>query len=210
MKKFIQSVFLLIIGLSLVGVVYGGVGVIQAVRASDNASKTQQALTQELLALQDQVESQNAAIGDLQNKLSEVQKLASEPKQILGTTTAQPAPAPAPEPVVQTVTKTKTVYVKEAPKKQATVTIKGVGSFTVEITAGETAFSLLKKAAAQNGFSLDYQQYDFGVFVTAIGGIVPAGNQYWAFYFNGQYSMVGASDQPIASGDTTFWQLESF
>ena len=100
--------------------------------------------------------------------------------------------------------------VKEKPVKSANVTIKGLGSYKVVLKSGDTAFSVLQRAASENKFALTFEKYDFGVFVTGIGKIVPVGNQYWAFYFNGAYSQVGASDQKVSSGDTIFWQLESF
>ena len=80
----------------------------------------------------------------------------------------------------------------------------------MNLTDDETAFTILLKAGQENGFSVDYQMYDFGVFITGISGIIPTGNQYWAFYYNGVYSMVGASARPVEDGDATAWKFESF
>lgn len=210
MRKIVKSLSMLLIGLSLVGVIYGGLGVIQEVKADDDASQAQQILNQELLDLKNKIENQNEIISDLQNQLNDVKKLASTSKIIAGATLPAPQPSPAPEPQIITKTVTKTVVVKEEPEPTANITIEGVGSYNMEVGNADTAFGILKEASSKYGFALEYQTFDFGVFVTAIADVKPAGNQYWAFYYNGKYSMVGASDQPIKEGDSIYWKLESF
>lgn len=208
MKKFIESLWLLLIGVILVSAIYAGLTITKEVKASDNSVKNQQVLSDKIADLEGKIDGQQQTIDDLGIQLANVKKLASAPKQVLAATT-EPQPAPAPEPIVKTVTKT--VVVKEKPKPTANITIQGVGSYNVEIKTGDTAFSILQRAAAENGFAVESTTYEgLGAFVTAIAGIKPEGNQYWAFYYNGQYSMVGASAQAISNGDTTFWRLESF
>lgn len=210
MKKFVRSIFLLVIGLSLVGVVYGGVSIFQEVRANDNASQNQTVLINEINSLKNQLDSQGQTINDLQNALADVKKLASTPKVIAGASTPTPEPAPVVEPQVVTKTITKTVVVKEEPEPTANITIEGIGSYNMEVGSADTAFGILKEASIAHGFALEYQSYDFGIFVTAIGGVKPTGSQYWAFYYNGKYSMVGASDQQVYEGDSIYWKLETF
>lgn len=212
MRKIIESLWLLLIGVILVSAIYAGLTITKEVKASDDFSQTQKALSDKINDLESKIGTQNQTIQDLQNQLIDIKKIASAPKQVLAAA-IEPAPtpatpAPAPETIIKTVTKT--VVVKEEPKKLASVIIEGVGSYQIEIESGDTAFTILKRAAAENNFIAEYQSFDFGVFVTAIGDIKPEGNKYWAFYYNGQYSNVGASDQAISDGDTTFWQLASF
>ena len=81
----------------------------------------------------------------------------------------------------------------------------------MDLQADDTAFSALLRAGQENGFSIEYQMYEgLGAFVTCIVGICGHDNYYWAFYYNGSYSMVGASAQPVTSGDTMTWKFESF
>lgn len=206
MKKIVQSFSLLLTSLILVGFIYGGLTLTQEAKANDNFNQNQQVLSDKIADLEGKIDSQQQTIDDLGIQLANVKKLAAAPKQVLA---AMTEPQPTPEPIIKTVTKT--VVVKEKPKEKASVTIQGIGSFNIEITNNETAFSLLQKAATENGFTVESTTYEgLGAFVTAIAGIKPEGNQYWAFYYNGQYSMVGASAQAISEGDTTFWRLESF
>lgn len=203
MRKFVESLWLLLIGVILVISVYAGLTITKEVKASDNFS-------QKIVDLETQIKNQNQTIHDLQNQLQDVEKLAnSKPKQVLAAT-IEPAPAPVPEPKIVTKTVTKTVVVKAEPDPEAAVIIEGVGSYQVDIEKGDTAFSVLQRAAAAYKFALEYKSYDFGVFITSIGGIKPEGNKYWAFYYNGKYSSVGASDQKINESDTIYWKLESF
>ena len=90
--------------------------------------------------------------------------------------------------------------------------IENVGVYTVvDLETDDTAFSILLKAGQENGFSVDYQTYEgMGAFVTCISGICGHDNYYWAFYYNGGYSMVGASSQSVKDGDETAWKFESF
>jgi len=97
-----------------------------------------------------------------------------------------------------------------APKDTMAVKITGLGTYTVEVKAGDTAFDVLKKAAAQNGFSLEYQVYSFGVMVSKIGATETKGTYYWALYYNGGYSSVGASDLAVKNKDVTEWRYESW
>jgi hypothetical protein len=166
--------------------------------------------------LEGKTEDQNNQLADYKNQLAGYQKqltyyksLASAPKEILGASISTETPATvAVSPTI--ITKTVKKYIEVPAPKQATVTVQGLGSYKVNIASGDTAFSILQKAAAQNGFGLDYDTYSFGVMITSIGGIKPVGNQFWAFYYNGQFANVGASDQKISADDATFWRLESY
>ena len=96
-------------------------------------------------------------------------------------------------------------------KEHATVKIGQLGSFQVELKENDTAFSILLRAGSENGFDVNYIWYEgLGAFINCIGGICGHDNYYWAFYYNDQYSMVGASNQPVKDKDETTWKFETW
>lgn len=220
MKKIINSFGVLGLALVLVGLVYGGLNIYnlkqenaklstQFTSINDKINELQSKLTETQTAFDKTNTDNQEKLTDLQKKVVYYQGLALAPKEVLGTQTqVETAPVEVKPAVVETKTIIKTV---EAPvKKQASVIVSGLGSYKVDVKSGDNAFLLLKRAATKNGFTIKYDTYSFGVFVTEIGGIKPSATQYWAFYYNGQFSNVGASDQKISTNDTTFWKLESF
>lgn len=93
--------------------------------------------------------------------------------------------------------------------KSTTLKIQG-STYQIEIGENDTAFSVLLRAAEENNFTVSYQNYgSLGVFVSCIAGVCANNNCYWAFYYNGQYSNVGASSQRVFDGDTVLWKLEN-
>ncbi|PIZ00565.1 hypothetical protein COY62_01860 [bacterium (Candidatus Howlettbacteria) CG_4_10_14_0_8_um_filter_40_9] len=95
-------------------------------------------------------------------------------------------------------------------KDTVQITIDGVGTFNIEFKNGDSAFDILKRASVENGFILDYESYSWGVMVTRIGNKDAQGTYYWAFYYNGAYAQVGASDQQVLKNDITEWRYESW
>jgi len=90
------------------------------------------------------------------------------------------------------------------------VEIQNQGTYTVELQNNDNAFTVLQRAAKENNFSLNYQNYgSLGVMVKGINDIDAHNNYYWAFYYNNQYSQVGASSQPVKDGDITAWKFET-
>ena len=78
-------------------------------------------------------------------------------------------------------------------------------SFNLEVSEQATAFSLLQ----DTGLDIEFQQYDFGVFVEDIGGIKNGeDDKYWLFYVNGEMPMVSADNQTIVSGDKIEFKFE--
>ena len=219
MQKIYLNLKFPIFAILIIVLIYGGLSL------ADLKNKTTK--------LNKQNESLSFKIDDLSNKLNQIQgnidqakndndilsgKLATAQKQIAylqNQTTSKQVLGDSTEKIVElkpaTITKTITKTVtSEVEKNQATVTIGNVGSYKVDLLSGDNAFEVLKRAATENGFKLDYDTYSFGVFIKSIGNIAPMENQYWAFYFNGAFSNVGASDQPVQKGDSIFWQLTSF
>ena len=212
MKKILISLWLPIVAMIILAFVYGGLSL------EDLRIKNQQ-FEQKQINLEEKISQEQEAIANIQQEntsskerleklqtdLADYRNSTMASKKILGASVA------ASNQNGKVVTKTTTKYVAAATKEQASVIIDGVGSYKVEIETNETAFSLLEKAAKLNGFTIQYSIYEgLGAFITGIAGITPAGNQYWAFYYNGKYSMVGVTAQKIYPDDTTFWRLESF
>ncbi len=91
------------------------------------------------------------------------------------------------------------------------IKIQHLGTFTPALQAGDTALSALKRAGQQNGFRVRTTEFPpYGEFVDCLGDLCFDDHHYWAFYFNGQYSNVGAGSQPVIASDTTEWKWEAF
>lgn len=213
MNRFIKSLFFPLISIFIVFLIYFGLSLIKVNKDFNRVLAKNNQLSSELDQLSTNLELLDSNLGEAQQSIKNIkdEKSATTSKFILGT----PKPATVsvekqnPEPTIVTKTVVQKIE-KEVEKNQATVTIQNVGSFKVLLQPSDTAFSILKRASEENSFPLTYDSYSFGVFITSIGGIKPEGNQYWAFYHNGLFSNVGASDQPIEKGDSTFWQLQTF
>ena len=96
----------------------------------------------------------------------------------------------------------------QAPKNQEQATtapqVRGQQSFFYAGIKGETAISLLK-------LYHKIETKDFGALgemVTAIEGIKPAADEFWAFYVNGKSSTIGASAYETKDNDQIEWRLE--
>ena len=80
----------------------------------------------------------------------------------------------------------------------------------IAMPEGSSVFDLLKKAAAENNLALDYKDYggEMGVFINSIDNIknALAGDTFWQFWINGQYSQVGASSYKLKDGDKVEWR----
>lgn len=98
-------------------------------------------------------------------------------------------------------------------KKTAKVSIANLGSFIVEIKEGDNAFEILKRAAEEHNFVLDYSvDPRWGAFLNGIGGVQNnfKTGTYWTLYYNGKAAEVGASSININKNDVTEWRYESW
>ena len=68
---------------------------------------------------------------------------------------------------------------------------------------GATAFDLLR-----SNHQVEFDQYDFGVFVTAINGQQANQDYYWAVYVNGEYAQVASDQLELQAGDQVEWRWE--
>lgn len=203
MNKYLTKLQLPIFALAVILAIYGFLAIKDLSGKTSELKKENQNLQNnfntQLSNLTSKINANTTQLAGYENNINALKNKTTMP-QILASTT---------EPAILTkvITKTET---REVEKNQAVLVIENVGSFKIDIENGDTAFNVLKKAASQNGFNITYDEYSFGVFVTGIGGIKPTANQYWAFYYNGAFSNVGASAQEIKKGDTIFWQLASW
>ncbi|MDD3647018.1 MAG: DUF4430 domain-containing protein [Candidatus Dojkabacteria bacterium] len=103
-------------------------------------------------------------------------------------------------------------------KKDCTDFVEGVGvengkeisSFCITFEKGKTAFDYMKKLAEESEeFSFDYQESDFGIFVSSVNNYHPdVKTKFWAFLVNGEMSMVGVGDYKVVPGDRLTLELE--
>ena len=99
---------------------------------------------------------------------------------------------------------------KESAQTQAAIIIdysdgkKESASFVPQ--SGQTAFDALKVLAEEKNISLETQQYDFGVFVRAIGGYPSSSEHAWIYFVNGTAGVVASDQQEIKPGDIVEWR----
>ena len=87
-------------------------------------------------------------------------------------------------------------------------------TFTDNLVAypGDTVFSLLKRCATDNGFTVEYTYYpSYGsTLIDAIHGIRGGTDgKYWQYYVNGDCPMIGADHYQVANGDSVTWSFEA-
>lgn len=75
-----------------------------------------------------------------------------------------------------------------------------------DVITGETAFDALKKAADSNQLELKTKQYDFGVFVQAIGDKENTKELAWIYFVNGKSGEVAADKYILKAGDVLEWK----
>lgn len=220
MRKVLSYLWLPITAGLVVILIYGSLTV------ADLKNKNQ-ALEQKQSKLETKIsEFENNLGGDQNIQVAGIKD--EQPKTKTVTLNAEPSFTPEPTPVFTLAattrptstprpsstsisTPTPTPTLSPTPVNQASLIIDNVGSYSINLQANDTAFSILLRAGDQNGFSVDYQTYEgMGAFVSCIAGICAHDSYYWAFYYNGSYSMVGASAQTISAGDNTTWKFESF
>lgn len=82
--------------------------------------------------------------------------------------------------------------------------------YEVNLEAGQTVFDLLVMAAAQNNFSVKFQNYpEMGVFITEIHGQENGqGNKYWQYTVNDHYAEKAADKLEIKEGDVVIWEFK--
>ena len=93
----------------------------------------------------------------------------------------------------------------------ASIKISGLSTFQVNIDQNDTAFSATQKAAQKYNFEMQYKNFPgMGNYITCLGSVCEHDNYFWAFYYNGSQSPVGASSQIVKNGDVVEWKFESW
>jgi hypothetical protein len=84
--------------------------------------------------------------------------------------------------------------------------------YTIAFIEDEIAFELLQRLDEENSeFSFAYDEFDFGVCVTEINGLIADDTkEFWSFEVNGEASEVGVSDHIVQSDDTLSFTIEAF
>ncbi len=77
----------------------------------------------------------------------------------------------------------------------------------VKVTA-ETPFAIDATVAAMKDGKLDYT--DENGFISSIGGVAGTDTDGWLMFINGEMAQLGASEQPVAEGDTLEWQYLNY
>ena len=72
-----------------------------------------------------------------------------------------------------------------------------IASHTLTATAAATKALDL----AQSQLELQLKEYDFGLMVEGVNGLLADTNNYWAVYLNGEYAKVGIAELVLQAGD---------
>jgi hypothetical protein len=68
-------------------------------------------------------------------------------------------------------------------------------TFTVE-SDGQSALALVETQV-----ELQLKEYDFGVMIEGVNGLLADSGHYWALHLNGEAAMVGIADLELVAGD---------
>lgn len=77
-----------------------------------------------------------------------------------------------------------------------------VYAFTADET-GQTPFSLLLDAE-----EVEYEEYDFGVFVQSINNQTSDSDHFWALYVNGEFAQEAGDKIELEAGDEVEWRWD--
>ena len=95
----------------------------------------------------------------------------------------------------------------QSPVKSVSVTFDtGPTVATVSGVTAQTAFQALSEATKKQNLELKTKQYDFGVFVEAIGTLANTKEKSWIYFVNGKAGTVAADKQRLNAGDAVEWK----
>ena len=152
--------------------------------------------------IQEKSENQDSKAEPLVNNMSsESKKIVSEPNLLEKAKT---------QPKAEELLKTSATVVTKKEKSYVTFKSSGLGEYKIDYLDGDTAFSVLLRAAATQGVPIGYRQYSFGKMITQIGSQKAEGTYYWALYHNGQYATLGAEELEVNVNDIIEWRYESW
>jgi len=120
------------------------------------------------------------------------------------TETSDKKQSPTPTPTISESKQTQTIT------QTVKLSIQSLSDYQVEYKDGDTAWDIMKRAAAKYTFAMSYQVFDFGIYVSKIGELETHDNYYWALYYNNSYSMFGVSDLKVNPNDKILWKYETW
>lgn len=95
----------------------------------------------------------------------------------------------------------------ESAKQQVTVVLDfGQGAKREAKVSAGTAFEALKLTTDQNNLELKTKQYDFGIFVEAIGGVENSRERAWIYFVNGKAGEVASDKYLLKTSDSVEWK----
>lgn len=79
-------------------------------------------------------------------------------------------------------------------------------------TDAEVLHDLMDEVAANNDFTYEGSDSDYGFFVESVNGEAAdsAAGAYWAIYVNDEYGQYGVDEQPVADGDNFKFAYEVY
>ena len=89
--------------------------------------------------------------------------------------------------------------------KKITVEVTGPDGTTNTFTGRTEAEFLYDALNDIDGVTIDGYDSDWGYYITTVNGVVAdydTDGAYWSLYVNGEYGMLGVSEQPVTEGDT--------
>lgn len=221
MKKIAKSLIFPAISVLIVAIIYAGLSIVNLNNRTATLQKQNQTIAFNASNLQgelNQIQSQvNQAVNlnnNLQQSLTTAQKQIASLQTKTNTRTSNNIIA---EPAVITKTITQTVD-RQVVANQATLIIDADGSYKggiyqVDLQASDNAFTVLERASQQNKFTIETTNWggDLGVSIDGFDGDDHfSDGKYWSFYYNGNSSMVGVSNQPIFRGDVIEFRIETY
>ncbi|MCX6810945.1 MAG: DUF4430 domain-containing protein [Candidatus Berkelbacteria bacterium] len=217
MNKLFKSLAFPAISILIVTIIYGGLSIASLNNQTKDLKKVNQTSANSIADLQNQ-------LSQIQNKVNQTlnlndnlqQSLSAAQKQISGLQTKSTVQT-ASTPTVITKTITQTVD-QQVFTNQATVIIDKDGSYQggiyqVNLQSDDNAFTILQRAAQQNNFTIKTTDWggNLGVSIDGFNGDNHfSDGKYWSFYYNGNSSMVGVSNQSIFRGDVIEFRIETY
>jgi len=214
MKKILKSLIFPAISILIIAMIYAGLTIENLDNKALAAKKQNQDLSLKQSSLEKQLDEIQASIAQIINDNDGLRKnLAEAQKQILALQNRkvrENSISTVAEPVTITKIVTQTVD-RQVEANQVAVIIDGVGNYRIDLKAGDSAFDVLMRASNLHNLDIKYDTYTgMGALITSINGITPdyfTTKQYWAFYYNGSFSMKGVSSVYVYRNDTIEMRL---
>ncbi len=84
--------------------------------------------------------------------------------------------------------------------------INDIKNYSVEFNENTTVFDVLKLTASDNAIEIKTKQYDFGVFIESVGGLLNTKDKAWIYFVNGKSGNIAADKYILKNGDIVEWK----